>query len=414
MSVLHRELPTPSDRMGILWSIMPIHQCVVLEYGPSGTTHFSITTSGRMEAEAKDRLFCTHLTQQDVIMGSTKHLEEAILEIDRTKKPKYIFIVGSSVTSIIAADLQGVIYMMQDQVQAKLICFEHGGFRGDYALGIRDALKALSIMVKPPQKKDNNKFNIIGAVGDSYRNSSDIVALCDVMERAFGMEPLAIIPQTASATIEQSSEAAINLVVRNEGLALAKIMETEFGIPYLYGCPYGYQGTKKWLTQIGEKMDRLPDRDLIEYLDEQSAECHQYKMYQMMRKIPLKAKIFANYDVSLGIGDFLREELFFEEVDQYVSHSLKHIEACKENVIPMTHEGEKIQCAQDIRDTFVLGDDCLLKMVDSSNTTIRVAHPIFEWTTIARHMPFMTDKGADYIREYVEAYLRSMLRNKND
>ena len=43
---LCRYLPTPSDRMGILWSLLAIEDSVIVEYGPAGTTHFSMSLFG--------------------------------------------------------------------------------------------------------------------------------------------------------------------------------------------------------------------------------------------------------------------------------------------------------------------------------------------------------------------------------
>ena len=37
-----RYLPTPSDRMGLLWTLLTIKDGVILELGPSGTTHYSM------------------------------------------------------------------------------------------------------------------------------------------------------------------------------------------------------------------------------------------------------------------------------------------------------------------------------------------------------------------------------------
>ena len=37
---LCRFYPPASDRMAIIWSLMPIQNAIVLEYGPAGTTHF--------------------------------------------------------------------------------------------------------------------------------------------------------------------------------------------------------------------------------------------------------------------------------------------------------------------------------------------------------------------------------------
>ena len=37
---LIKHFPTPSDRMGIICSALPIKDTVVIEYGPAGTTHY--------------------------------------------------------------------------------------------------------------------------------------------------------------------------------------------------------------------------------------------------------------------------------------------------------------------------------------------------------------------------------------
>ena len=72
---LTRFLPTPSDRMGILWSLLPIDGCVVLEYGPAGTTHFSMSLFGELGESQQDRLFTTHMSEDDVVMGDVSRLE---------------------------------------------------------------------------------------------------------------------------------------------------------------------------------------------------------------------------------------------------------------------------------------------------------------------------------------------------
>ena len=96
---LTRFLPTPSDRMGILWSLLTIDNTVILEYGPAGTTHFSMGLFGELNINQENHLFTTHMSEDDVVMGDTKRLEEAIIEIDRNLNPKVIFIVASSVAA---------------------------------------------------------------------------------------------------------------------------------------------------------------------------------------------------------------------------------------------------------------------------------------------------------------------------
>ena len=52
-------------------------------------------------------------------------------------------VVASSVAAVIGTDIKGVCSYMQEQVSAKLIAFEQGGFRGDYSVGLTEAYKLL-------------------------------------------------------------------------------------------------------------------------------------------------------------------------------------------------------------------------------------------------------------------------------
>ena len=45
---LCRYLPVPSDRMGIIWSLLSVKDSIILEYGPAGTTHFSMGFYGTL------------------------------------------------------------------------------------------------------------------------------------------------------------------------------------------------------------------------------------------------------------------------------------------------------------------------------------------------------------------------------
>ena len=109
---LCRYLPTPSDRMGILWSLLCIEGSVVLEYGPAGTTHYSVSLFGNLGVDQQNRLFTTHMSEDDVVMGDVSRLERALVEIDEGYAPRVIFVVASSVSAVIGTDLRGVCAYM--------------------------------------------------------------------------------------------------------------------------------------------------------------------------------------------------------------------------------------------------------------------------------------------------------------
>ena len=77
-------------------------------------------------------------------MGDVTRVEKAIVEIDETYAPKVIFVVASAVIAVIGTDIKGVCRYMQEKVNAKLVAFEDGGFRGDYTYGLRAVYKLLA------------------------------------------------------------------------------------------------------------------------------------------------------------------------------------------------------------------------------------------------------------------------------
>ena len=103
-----RYLPTPSDRMGLLWTLLTIKDGVILELGPSGTTHYSMESISEFGIPMRGNLYCTHIDEDNIIMGDTARFEEAIIELDGERDPDCIFLMGSSLTSVIATDINGI------------------------------------------------------------------------------------------------------------------------------------------------------------------------------------------------------------------------------------------------------------------------------------------------------------------
>ena len=55
--------------MGIIWSLLAVQGAIVLEYGPAGTTHYSMGLYGGLGLRFQNRLFTTHMSEDDVVMG---------------------------------------------------------------------------------------------------------------------------------------------------------------------------------------------------------------------------------------------------------------------------------------------------------------------------------------------------------
>ena len=404
---LVRFLPTPSDRMGIIWSLLAVQGAIVLEYGPAGTTHYSMGLYGGLGLRFQNRLFTTHMSEDDVVMGDVTRLEEAIIELDKSYAPKVIFVVASSVTAVIGTDIKGVCRYMQNEVKAKLVAFEQGGFRGDYSVGLAETYKLL--VRNLPQKdvaQEAGVYNIIGASAWRYRMASDIWEVKSLLDEALGLSCNACLCcDTSVEELEDMGLAQVNIVLGNEGLAAAKYLQEKFGTPYVYAVPYGYNGTLSFLAQVGEAVGREPDSMVLLRLQTKEKSLSRLSLFSMMgNNKPKKAVVKGDYDLVQGVSAFL-EQGGITVLHKMCAHSLKAIAEPAADVEAYAEESDWLQVIRGLQDTLILADDVALLQADADNMKVLISAPFMN-SAVATHMPFMGERGADYLFERMQVYCR--------
>ena len=407
---LCRNYPTPSNRMSVMWSLMPIKNSVVLEYGPAGTTHFGAGFYGSFGINLENSLFTTHISEDDIVMGEVSRLEKAIVEVDENYKPDIIFIVASAVIAVIGTDIKGVCQYMQDKVKAKLICFDDGGFGGDYTVGIQNTYTLLTkeFASNKTPVKNPNKYNILGASAASYRIRSDVWEIDNLMKSAFNMENnITLGLESTVDELESMGEAAISIVLRKEALPAAKLLEKKFGIPYVYQCPYGYKGTLEWLESISKILSKEIDENYRKVLEEKIRDIRQIQMMIRMSRMQPTASIIGDYDTIIGLNKFC-EEFGFVVDKKICNHSLKNTDSDNENILNYKKEKDKITELKTINRQLVFGDEVSLGVCNHSNTKVCVSFPFPGKTQRASHFPFMGEKGTDYLMEIISGYFSSM------
>ena len=407
---LCRYLPTPSDRMGVLWSLLCIEGSVVLEYGPAGTTHYSVSLFGSLGVDQQNRLFTTHMSEDDVVMGDVSRLERALVEIDQGYAPRVIFVVASSVSAVIGTDLRGVCAYMQEKVRARLIAFEQGGFRGDYSVGLRETYRLIAQhAVAPTDARIEGTYNLLGLSAGAYRARSDLNEIRRLMREAFGMEMRACLClDTDMETIEDCGRAELNLVLRGEALPAAEILEKTCHTPCVAGAPYGYAGTLDWLRRVGAALGREPDGALVRELGERHAEAMQMRMYGMMLKRDRPAAtIYGEYELVRGMAGLL-EEAGIPAVNQLSAHSLHALPEHDPAVRHLPVEKERIELMRGLRRQLVLADEVSHTLLDADNTFVCVSLPLVNGAQVATHMPLAGPRGADFMLEHIGAYLDTL------
>lgn len=404
---LSKILPTPSDRMGIIWSLLAVQGAIVLEYGPAGTTHYSMGLYGGLGLRFQNRMFTTHMSEDDVVMGDVTRLEDAIVELDKSYAPKVIFVVASSVTAVIGTDIKGVCRYMQNEVKAKLVAFEQGGFRGDYSIGLAETYK---LLVRNLPKKDVAQeagvYNIIGASAWRYRMASDIWEVKSLLDEALGLSCNACLCcDTSVEELEDMGLAQVNIVLGNEGLAAAKYLQEKFGTPYVYAVPYGYNGTLSFLAQVGEAVGREPDSMVLLRLQTKEKSLSRLSLFAMMgNNKPRMAVVKGDYDMVQGVSAFL-EQGGITVLHKMCAHSLKAIAEPAADVETYAEESDWLQVIRGLHDTLILADDVALLQADADNMKVLISAPFMN-SAVATHMPFMGEKGADFLLEQMQAYCR--------
>ena len=402
---LVRFLPTPSDRMGIIWSLLAVQGAIVLEYGPAGTTHYSMGLYGGLGLRFQNRLFTTHMSEDDVVMGDVTRLEEALVELDKNYAPKVIFVVASSVTAVIGTDIKGVCRYMQNEVKAKLVAFEQGGFRGDYSVGLAETYKLL--VRNLPQKgvaQEKGVYNIIGASAWRYRMASDIWEVKSLLSEALGLSCNACLCcDTSVEELQAMGKAQVNIVLGNEGLAAAQYLEGKFGTPYVYAAPYGYSGTVCFLESVGEAIGEMPQPLVLMRLRMKEKGMSMLSMFAMMGGGKTKqAVVKGDYDLVQGVSAFL-EQAGIKVVHKMCAHSLKAIAEPAADVESYAEEGEWLQLIRGLRATLIFADDVALTQADASNMKVLISAPFMNGV-VATHLPFMGEKGADFLLEQIQNY----------
>ena len=355
---LTRFLPIPSDRMGILWTLLSIEDGVVLEYAPAGTTSYVKKAYGAMELNIENRIFATGMSKDDVIMGNTSILEQEILRIDRELNPKVIFIMASTVSNVIGTDVKGVCIELEEKVSAQLIIFTQGGFVADFSKGRSIAFTQLIKELSTEKFEETNTYNILGVSQVVHSSEMDIDNIKRIMSEEFDMKENTILSyDTTIDKIKELSKAKINLVISYEALDAAKLLKERFNTPYIYKLPIG--NDIEWLNMISKAIKK--DRPIVENTQK-----------NIFNK-NIKAVIYASFDKGIALGEYLNK-LGVEVLNIIVTHKINTIKNIDkpENLIYLKDESEKLKYFKSLENTIVFGDNNISRNINDTNTHVNI------------------------------------------
>ena len=119
---------------------------------------------------------------------------------------------------------------------------------------------------------------------------------------------------------------------------------------------------------------------------------------------PKKAVVKGDYDLVQGVSAFL-EQGGITVLHKMCAHSLKAIVEPAADVEAYAEESDWLQVIRGLQDTLILADDVALLQADADNMKVLISAPFMN-SAVATHMPFMGEKGADFLLEQMQAYCR--------
>ncbi len=401
---VYKYFPVANDRMGIIWTLSSIEGACVIEFGPAGTTHYGVEVVGSLNGEDKAKIYSTHMDQSDVTFGKYDRLENSILEIDENIKPKYIFVMASSVSSVIGVDVKSVCKSLEDKVVSKLIPINTAGFKYDYNVGVENALALLINNIVKDKEELNianleQTYNIIGSNIDKYNFLSDSEEIKRIMKTIFNKNINTMFTAyTTIEEIEKASLASINIVMRKEGLKAAKIMEEKFNIPYVYMNMYGLKNSISFVEVVNEITSwEINKNNLNKEIE--SVENH---IFGIRRKFYFyegskKAAIFGDYDTVIGINELLKE--LGIEVDR--KQILYNTSCQDESVIVSSDELDRMKYLKETKLLMLLADGPSLDMKHNSKLDLQVSNPNLHRRNIYPYTPYLGFRGCLWMIENI-------------
>ena len=391
--------PVASDRMGIIWTLSSIEGACVIEFGPAGTTHYAVEGVGSLNGNDKAKIYSTHMDQSDVTFGKYDRLEKAIVEIDENIKPKYMFVMASSISSIIGADIESVCDTLKNSVNAKLIPITTGGLKDDYNVGVEYMLTTLvKEITKDTQSTDINKYNIIGSNIDKYNYLSDVEELKRTMKELFNKDVNTVFTSdTSIESIENAANASLNIVVRKEGLKAAQYMKEKYNIPYIYNSLYGLSNMTNFIRSVEE----IDGYELNEEKYKTEVDTVRSNIINLKRRFYFyegnkKCAVFGDYDTVVGLSDLLNE--LGLQVDR---SEVLYREYTDKELITGSSEIDRMKYLKNTNLLGLFGDGPSLDMKHNSKLDLQVSNPNLDRVNIYPFTPYIGFRGCLYIIEQI-------------
>lgn len=230
--------------------------------GSSSHCHTANSRSGGNQrwGQGKDALWLsTALDETDVISGGEVKLSEALKEIDRRYRPKTIVIVATCVPGITGDDIEGVVNIVQREINAIIIPVHCEGFKTKIWATAYDAVYhgiGRHLLDKKPLEEELDEERLSRTV--NLMNVGSMGRVDEVEQerllKSLGLE-VNVFPVFAKPEeMYKTTQAALSIsTCPTHDDYLLKYLQDKYGVPYIIKhMPVGISNTSEWIRNIAK------------------------------------------------------------------------------------------------------------------------------------------------------------------
>jgi nitrogenase molybdenum-cofactor synthesis protein NifE len=239
--------------------LYPVADALHLVHGPIGCAAYTWDIRGALSSGPQlHRLsFSTDLNETDVIYGGEKKLRNALCELIDHYGPKAAFVYSTCIVGIIGDDVEAVCRKVSTEKGIPVIPVHSEGFKGTKKDGYKAACHALfKLMGKSrPAETGKHSINILG----EFNIAGEAWIIKDYYER-MGVQVASVMTGDGRvADIEKSPGASLNVVQCSGSMTyLARMMEANFGIPYIRVSYFGIEDVSSALYDVAGRFSDDP------------------------------------------------------------------------------------------------------------------------------------------------------------
>ena len=352
------------------------------------------------------RLVGSGMRAQDISVGGHRKLSLAIRSAYKEFNPALIAILVASVPTLMGDDVDGTITAMERQIPCKICSFPCAGYQGHMNEGYEEVLSRLT-QYMIPSSHISDMVNIIGFKSDEPHGAANLGEVKRMLADQ-GVKVNAVLTSSSFEEIKTAPRASVNVVLGGDGLGCARLMEEQFGVPYVtVPYPFGWGQSIEFLERVTGALGKKLNQEIISQEKDRIKEKLQ-KVYTYLQGIyGLPAAVVGEGGRVFHLARFLSDEIGLKIKLLSVASKNPVLEEIKREdsyfeelfITPDHFRMEEAIRAKDVE--MIFGSTAEKRLSKELNIPlIRTAYPILDEVAIS-DMPHVGFKGIINLTEQV-------------